>query len=696
MVALPLALLATPMLFGQSTGGSALSQDLDQLSLEQLLNVKVTSASLHEQSLKDAPGSVTVISGEEIRRFGYRTLAEALSYVRGFFFTSDHTYTYLGVRGFALPGDYDTRVIVMINGHNIADNVFNQSTWFGNDFPLDINLVDRIEIVRGPSSALYGSNGMLATINVITKRPSADLHGTGVRFETGSLGERKTEVSTALSLPKGAHLLFSASAFNNSGAHQLYFSDLDSPATNFGRVIDADGEKGFHAFADLTWGNWEILAVEGDRIKQQPITWGLGAILNDRGTQAEDSRGFLDVSYTKDFDDDRTLTWRTTYDSYRYRGTYHYAYDDYASVVEDNREHDYGDWVGSKLTYRMPDFWGGRITTGADVKVDLRALIDVFDVAPVQEQILRLNRPDRNAGIFAQQEWQIGRHWEVNVGARFDWSLLKRSAVSPRASLIFNPSSKTSLKFLATRGFSNPSTYNMFYNDNGLTQIDNPELRPELVNTFEVDLDHQLTKRVSASISVYRYDVDDPIEQIFTTGGIIQYQNQGEVLASGISFELNAHLPRGLDLESSLQFQRAVFRDGSVLPNSAGQVGKFRGSIPFWRNFMTIGAGIQALGQRATYAGATVPWVILPEAVLSTKPFAGGFQLSAGVKNLSNTFYRDPAGLSTAVDSVVGNGRTYYLNLTWNGPERRDDSSAMGGAQSQAPVTMSADRDRDK
>ncbi len=664
-----------PFVFGQGPDPDAMSksQDLSELSLEQLLNIKVTSASLHEQSVKDAPGSVTVITSEEIRKFGYRTLAEALAYVPGFYFTADHTYSYLGVRGFSLPGDYDTRIIVMINGHNIADNIFNQATWFGNDFPLDMNLVDRIEVMRGASSALYGSNGMLATINVITRRPS-ETTGTGVRIETDSLGERKIEVTTTVPLPKGANLLFSTSLFNNSGAQQLFFSEFDSPQTNFGRADRMDGEQGFHAFVDLTWGNWDILAVEGDRLKQQPISWGPETVFNDRGTSAEDSRGFLNVSYNRSFDGDRTLSWQTSYDAYRFRGIYHYFYDEADTVVEDNRDHDYGDWIGSKLVYRTPDFAGGQITAGVDVRVDLRALMNVFDVAPAPAQYLNMNHPDRNVGVFAQQEWALGPHWELNVGARADWSWLRRSAISPRASLIYRPSSRTALKFLGSRGYENPSIFNMFRDDNGLTQIANPALRPEFVNSYEVDFSHQLSKNLRTEVNVYRYGVTDLIQQTYLAGGLIQFVNEGEVHASGISVELLARVPLGIELLSSLEIQRAEFQNESVLPNSPGQAGKFRASMPLWRNRITVGAGIQALGQRSTYDGARVSWFILPEAVISTKPFAGGFQFSAGVKNLSNSFYRDPSGLSDRVDSMIGDGRTFYLNMSWHELEHHADS----------------------
>jgi iron complex outermembrane receptor protein len=655
------------LLLGFSAVGRTQSQgsDLTDLTLEQLGELKVTSASMHDQKLEDAPASITVITAEEIRKFGYRTLAEALSWVRGFYATSDYSYTAIGIRGFSLPG-YETRYIVMINGHDVADNIV-ESTFVGNDFPLDLDLVERIEIVRGPSSALYGSNGMLATINVITKRPR-DVHGTAIRMETGSLGERKMEASTSVALGQKANLLVSASVFNNAGAHQLYISELDTAQTNFGRAIDMDGEKGYHAFADLTWGNWEALAVAGDRVKIQPVSWG-DTVFNDRGTRVEDSRGFFELSYARDLPGDRTLTWRTSYDAYRYRGIYHYAVDD---GVEDYREHDYGDWIGSKFTYRLPDSKTGHLTLGTDVRIDLRALQNAFDVMPRQNQLLLVDRRDRYAGVFAQQEWELGRHWQMNLGLRFDRSWLKGNAVSPRAAVIYKPSTKTDLKLMYGRGFRHPSSYDMFYND-GLTQIGNPSLRSETTDTYELDIEHTFTRRLRASASAYHYLVNNLVEQVFTPAGLIQCVNADRVRADGVSMEMVLQLPARIDLVSSLEFQRSVFGTGTVLPNSPGQVGKLHLSMPLWRDRLTLSAGLQALGQRSTYAGATVPWVILPEAGVSTKPLVAGLQFSAGVKNLSNSFYRDPAGLTPTVDSVIGSGRTFYLNVTWHSSERDSD-----------------------
>jgi len=633
--------------------------------VEQLSAVRVTSASLHDQKLEDAPASITVITAEEIRRSGYRTLADALAWVRGFYSTSDYSYTAIGIRGFSLPG-YETRYIVTINGHDVAENIIG-ATFVGNDFPLDLALVDRIEIVRGPSSALYGSNGMLATINVVTKRPR-DVQGTTVRIETGSLRERKVEIGTAVAVGERANLLASASFFNNAGVHQLYVSEFDTPQSNFGRAVDVDGEKGYHAFVDLTWGNWEAMAVAGDRVKIQPVSWG-NALFNDRGTRVEDSRGFFELSYTRDLPGDRTVAWRTSYDSYRYRGVYHYPVD---SGVEEDREHDYGDWLGSKVTYRFPDSKAGHITLGAELRMDLRALQNAFGVAPQNSLLLRVNRLDQSVGIFAQQEWELSRHWGVNLGARFDRSWLKGNAVSPRVAVIYKPSDQTNLKLMYGRGFRHPSTYDMFYDD-GVTETGNPSLRSETTDAYEFDLEHTFARRLRASASAYHYQIHKLVEQVFTAAGLIQIVNADRVRASGASFELFLQLPARADLVSSLEFQRAVFSAGTVLPNSPGQVAKLRLSIPLWRDRLVLGAGLQAFGERRTYAGVTMPWGILPEAVVSTKPLIAGLQFCAGIKNLSNSFYRDPAGLTPAVDSMIGAGRTYYLNVTWHGGEGDSD-----------------------
>src|SRR5581483_5111330 len=100
---------------------------LGDLSIEQLMDLrveKVYSASKYEQSVTQAPASVSIVSADDIRKFGYRTLAEILRSIRGVYVSDDRNYSYVGVRGFLRPGDYNSRVLVLIDGHRMNDNIY--------------------------------------------------------------------------------------------------------------------------------------------------------------------------------------------------------------------------------------------------------------------------------------------------------------------------------------------------------------------------------------------------------------------------------------------------------------------------------------------------------------------------------------------------------------------------------------------
>ena len=102
--------------------GQSVSPELAKMTIEQLLEVELTStASKFAQEVTRAPASVTVVTADEIRVHAYRTLAEILSSVRGLYTTYDRNDAYVGVRGFARPGDYNTRVLLLIDGHRLNE-----------------------------------------------------------------------------------------------------------------------------------------------------------------------------------------------------------------------------------------------------------------------------------------------------------------------------------------------------------------------------------------------------------------------------------------------------------------------------------------------------------------------------------------------------------------------------------------------
>src|SRR4029077_16247116 len=171
-----------------SSSVSAQTPLLD-LSLEDLMQRdagQVFGASERLQPVMEAPASVSFITAEEIARYGYRTLADILRGVRGMYVTDDRNFSFIGVRGFAKPGDYNSRILLLVNGHRVNDNVFGQAE-IGAEFGLDPAMFERVEIIRGPASPLYGDGVWFAGVNVMTKT-GASLGGASVTLEGGALG----------------------------------------------------------------------------------------------------------------------------------------------------------------------------------------------------------------------------------------------------------------------------------------------------------------------------------------------------------------------------------------------------------------------------------------------------------------------------------------------------------------------------
>ncbi len=127
--------------------------------------------------------------------------------MRGFYVIYDRNYTYVGVRGFSRPSDYNARILFLIDGHRENDNIFD-GAYVGTEFPVDVDLIDHIEIIRGPGSAVYGTGAFAAVINVITKR-GRDLDAMEVSAEAGSWNTYKARLSYGRRLNNNLEFLLS-------------------------------------------------------------------------------------------------------------------------------------------------------------------------------------------------------------------------------------------------------------------------------------------------------------------------------------------------------------------------------------------------------------------------------------------------------------------------------------------------------
>src|ERR1043166_798077 len=188
-----------------------------ELPLEALVKLEiptVQSASKYNQKTTEAPASVSIITADDVKKYGYRTLADILQSVRGLNVSYDRNYALLGVRGFN-RGDFSSRVLLLIEGHRI-NNSLSDSAPIGTDFPLDVDLIEKVEVIRGPGSSLYGNNAFFGVVNVITRK-GRDLPGYGVEVsgEAASFDTYKGRASYGRKFQNEVEMLLSGSWYDS-------------------------------------------------------------------------------------------------------------------------------------------------------------------------------------------------------------------------------------------------------------------------------------------------------------------------------------------------------------------------------------------------------------------------------------------------------------------------------------------------
>src|SRR6202166_1407205 len=283
---------------GQGTAEAKSPQkDLSQLSLEELMNIQVDTvygASKFQQKITDAPSSITIITADEIQKYGYRTVSDLLQSVPGFYVTNDRNYSYVGVAGISRPTDYSTHLLTLIDGHRVNDSVYN-AAYGGTEAILDNGLDQGVEIISGPGSSLYGANAFLGVINIITKR-GGDLKGVEVSADAGSLQTYRGRATYGQQYASGLELLLSGTYYDTKGNRQLFFPEFNSPSTNNGIAQDADTEQFHSTFLSVNYRDFTLHAGYVAREKHIP-TASFGTVFGDRQTETTDARAFTDLQF---------------------------------------------------------------------------------------------------------------------------------------------------------------------------------------------------------------------------------------------------------------------------------------------------------------------------------------------------------------------------------------------------------------
>jgi hypothetical protein len=308
--------------------------DIQSVSLDSLLDIQVSGPSRYAQHMTRAPASITLITADEIERLGYRNLNDLFADTRGLYITYDRNYFGVGVRGFNRPGDYGNRVSILINGHRINESVYGSAP-NGSDLTLDMRTIDRIEIIRGPGAALYGTGAMLAVVNIITRTgESAD--GIQVSAETGSFGRLNGAARYGRRFAGGLDLSI-AGTWSDVDGQNLFFEEYDDPQTNDGVAAELDWEKSYGVLTTAAYRGLTFQSFFSSRRKGIP-TGSFGTAFNDDRSETLDEYSFIELKSESPIGFDKSITLRGQYNFYNYEGDYPYDLEDYNTLYSETSD----------------------------------------------------------------------------------------------------------------------------------------------------------------------------------------------------------------------------------------------------------------------------------------------------------------------------------------------------------------------
>lgn len=635
--------------------------DLMDMSLEDLMKVDIDSvygASGYKQKVMDAPASITIITADEIRRYGYQTLADILRDVPGFYITYDRNYTYLGVRGFSRVGDYNSRVLLLIDGHRTNDNIYDEAL-IGPEFPLDIDLIDRVEVIRGPNSSLYIASSFLGVINIITK-PASKQKGMTVAGNLASYGTYKSRITYGNQFADGIEFLLSGTYYDSAGQN-LFFPQFDTPATNNGWADNSDYEESHQFFADLTISGFRLEGVYGSREKGIP-TASFDDVFNDNRARTVDARGYIDVAYDHHFGSDWGFTGHIYYDNYHYDGIYPTASGPNGPAIL-NKDMSNGIWWGADFAVSKQLFANQTLVLGSEYQDNLQQFQTNYNEQPY---LLYFNsRPGSNLwAIYGQDEIRLSDNVTVDLGLRHDQYSTFGGTTNPRGGFIYRPFEKTALKLLYGQSFRAPNAYELYYAGSG--EEGNLQLRPETAKTTELVVEQLFQGGARMLISAYYYPIRNLISQSTDpTNGNIVYVNSGRADLRGIEISLKKRWHSGLEAGASLSLQDAN-QVGSQTPltNSPRVLSQNSLSVPLLKDRLFASANVDYVSKRSTAAGLYAGAYILPNLTLLSRA-SKRCDISASLYNAFNQKYFDPGSIGDPEDTIMQNGRNFQLKFTY-------------------------------
>ena len=619
----------------------------------------VYSASKYEQKVTKAPASISIVTGDEIKKYGYRTFGAILSSLRGFYNTQDRNGGFVGTRGFGLPSDFNSRLLLLIDGHRFNDNLFDAFDT-SEAFPVDIDIIERVEVVRGPSSSLYGTSAVFGVINIITKR-GRDQHGATIKASYGTNDAYKTSVSVGNRFKNGLEAFVTGSFYESQGFNRLFFKEFDNPAGNNGLSIGNDREQSRKLMAKASFGDFSFQGLHVDRTKDIP-TASFGGAFNSHAQTFLDQANFAELKYDHTFENQLSVQSRLSYNNYRFRGDLPFALTPSSNLI--NKNLFYGEWWRAEIEASKLLWNDHRITVGGQYQDNFHQTLTNFDVTGIN---LNSDVNTYQWALFIQDDYAITDQLSLNAGVRYDFYSIFGSTVNPRAGLIYNPWQSTTFKLLYGEAFRAPNQFELNNKIPG-AQDPNPNLQPETLDTLEFIIEHYFTRQLRAEFNVFHTNIADNITSTAIGGGLVKNQNNRDVESIGVEAQVENTWGDGFQGRLSYSWQETTDKKtGERLSNSPEHMVKLNLIAPLWQNKVFLGFETQFMSSRRVPPKLTggssgrVGDFVISNLTVFTQNWVKGLELSAGVYNLFDERYFDPASADHVQNAIQQDGLTFRV-----------------------------------
>jgi iron complex outermembrane receptor protein len=688
---LPLTLTLPGLLFvifmvpcyGSSSTDEATYNYLKGLEIEDLLKVevslddvfdvfdglvkakKVSIATGNKQAVERAPAVTTVITAQDIEAIGARDLNEALATVPGLHIKWSGTYNPIyAIRG--LLSVNNPEILMLVNGVPITATYLTERGLVWGSMP--INMISRIEVIRGPGSAVYGADAYSGVINIITKTWD-EIKGTEMGLRAGTFksyegwllhGRQWNGFDIAASLeyrtsdgPKSTIQEDSQTQYDKSfGTHaslapgrvNLEIDDLDTRldmkkdfwqarvgyqrrnhlgvGTGPGQSIDPDGNINVsRTNADLTYHNprltpyWDIttqLSYNGNAHDNYYVMYPPGAFKGAYPNGYIGVTGLADYTLRVD-----TFAFYAGFQKHLIRmGTGYSEYNQYK--------------ITSYANFGINPATGKPLPPGAP-------LIDLTDTPYAFFKEVK-----RDSWYLSLQDvWTIADDWELTTGVRYDdYSDIGRT-INPRLALLWQPRVNFTTKLLYGRAFRAPSFAEM-YSTNNPAQQGNPNLKPEIINTWELASDYQDNQNLHLAMNLFHYKATDKIKVV-----IPRYQNVGLLEGNGLELEARWKLSTWFSLLAHYSYTKAMDKtanhDVGDYPRHSAYLRTDWLLIPNWYLDMQT----QWVADRQRVPGDSRPPVADYTTVDLTLRYKdirkGHTNIAFGIRNLFNAEVREPS-----------------------------------------------------